>query len=174
MRRKMFVALLAVAIVIAMAGGALAAGTLTSDVVVNAQVKSVCTQQQLGNFALADIQIDPSAAGLQTFTPSADEILKCSKNDSILIQAQTNNGTSALTNCDPTTGVGGDLTGTGGLTIAYTLTCANADATGHVIGTGFGSTNPLGLRVNISQAAASVADVAGNNYQDTVKITVTY
>lgn len=172
MKKATVAAVAAVTIVIIMVGGAFAA-TLTPSVVVNAQVKSVCTQQSIGNFALGDIQIDPSA-GPQTFAPSTDEVLKCTKNASVLVEAQTGNGSGPLTACDPTTGVGGTLTGTGGLTIAYTLSCANADGTGHISGSGFGSTNPLGLRVNVSGAAAAVADAAGNNYQDTVKLTITY
>lgn len=173
MKRTMFVTVAAVTIVIAMVGGVFAAGSLTSNVAVNAQVKSMCAQQQNGVFLATDIQIDPSA-GLQTFSPATDEILQCSKNASVLIDAQTGNGSGPLTICDPNTGVNGTLTGTGGLTIAYTFKCNNADATGHLIGTGFGSNNPLGLRVSISAAAAAAADIAGLNYQDTVKLTINY
>ena len=172
MKRTMLVAVAAVTIVIAMVGGAFA-GTLTPNVVVNAQVKSMCTQLQNGIFSASDIQIDPSL-GAQTFSPATDEILQCSKNASVLIDAQTGNGSGPLTVCDPSTGVGGTLTGVGGLTIAYTLKCNNADVNGHLLGTGFGSNNPLGLRVSIPAAAAAAADIAGNNYQDTVKLTINY
>jgi len=164
-------------LVVAMAGGAYAAGSQTESVVVNAKVNGMCSKTVAGLFTT--LAIDPSTVADQLFAAGTDASVQCTKNlTTASITATSANGTANLVPC---TGSGNFLTnftmksGTG-KTINYSFACAAG-----VTGIGFGTAGDgihdvsLGTAAKVLAADAQAADYdSGNTYTDTVTLTINF
>jgi len=156
----------AIVIVIAMVGGAYAAGSIQPTVAVNATVSGLC---KAGTAGVMSFLIDPSIAGPIAAAPVTDATVLCTKNTPFTVTALSlNKGGSAAT-CG-----GAGITGTlkesvSGYLMDYTFTCGNPAGTGQ----GFGNPVNLGLAGSISQAAYINAPVSAT-YGDTVTLTIAY
>jgi len=175
MKNVLSIAIVA-AIVMAMAGMAFAASGFTSmAIVVNAQMPAVCQEAQHGSFP-NPITIDPLAGSDQTFSPSADETLKCSNGTAFTVKVSSANGTAVAQTCT-SSGVSSmalKSAGTPGDTIAYTFMCAgDTDGSGHFTGGGYTTAKAMGMSIKVPAANAQTA-VAHTDYSDTVTLTISY
>jgi hypothetical protein len=160
-------------LVVAMAGGAYAAGSTSTSVTVNAKVNGTCGNTVAGSFTT--LNIDPTSVVAQTFVASPDATVQCTnKLTTASITATSANGTANLVPC---TGSSSYLTGFvmkdgSGSTINYSFAC-NAS----VLGSGFGSGKdvPLGIAAEVLPADAALANYDGGAlYSDTVTLTINF
>ncbi|HUI67310.1 MAG TPA: hypothetical protein VL087_03785, partial [Nitrospirota bacterium] len=114
-------------------------GFVSETIVVNAQMAAVCQEAQHGSFP-NPITIDPLVGSDQTFSPAADETLKCSNGTVFTIKVSSANGTAVGQTCT-SSGVSSmalKSAGTPGDSIAYTFMCAgDTDGAGHFTGAGY-------------------------------------
>jgi hypothetical protein len=159
----------------AMASAAPPAGFASGSVVVNAQMAAVCLEAQHGSFS-NPITIDPLAGSDQTFSPAADETLKCSNGTVFTIKVSSANGTAVGQTCT-SSGVSSmalKSAGTPGDTITYTFMCSgDTDGAGHFTGGGYTTAKAMGIGIKVPAASAQTA-IAHTDYSDTVTLTISY
>jgi spore coat protein U-like protein len=152
-----------VMIAIAM-GGSVFAGTLSPTVSVSGTVLEVCTGGTGGVLAFGNI--DPSAAGPLSATPT-EAYVKCTYGTDFSVAAASTNKGDPAASCAGA-GITGRLKDAGTNTMDYAFTC-----TGSGTGDGFlGSGVALGLGASI--ASAEYGDAPAGSYSDNVTLTITY
>jgi hypothetical protein len=141
----------------------------------NAQVIASCQEAQHGSFP-NPMLIDTQSASDQTFSPTTDEVVKCTNNTVFTIKVSSANGTALNQNCS-SSGVSAMALKSAGSpadTIAYTFYCSgDTDGSGHFVGAGFSTGRALGINVKILAADAR-ASVAHADYADSVTLTISY
>jgi spore coat protein U-like protein len=171
-----FIATLAIISVTAgIASAAVPLGFATATLTVNAQVGASCQEAQHGSFP-DPLTIDTQSAVDQTFSPTADELIKCTGGTVFTIKVSSGNGTAVNQTCT----VGGvsnmalKSTGFPADTIAYTFLCSgDTDGSGHFTGAGFSTARALGMSIKVLAANAQAA-VAHADYADSVILTISY
>jgi len=150
-------------------------GFVSETIVVNAQMAAVCQEAQHGSFP-NPITIDPLVGSDQTFSPAADETLKCSNGTVFTIKVSSANGTAVGQTCT-SSGVSSmalKSAGTPGDSIAYTFMCAgDTDGAGHFTGAGYTTAKAMGISIKVPAASAQTA-IAHTDYSDTVTLTISY
>lgn len=158
-----------------MASAAPPSGFVSETIVVNAQMAAVCQEAQHGSFP-NPITIDPLVGSDQTFSPAADETLKCSNGTVFTIKVSSANGTAVGQTCT-SSGVSSmalKSAGTPGDSIAYTFMCAgDTDGAGHFTGAGYTTAKAMGISIKVPAASAQTA-IAHTDYSDTVTLTISY
>ena len=155
MKKLLQVATMAAAVVVIMAGFAVAAPPLDVTVGVTAAVTQKCVVASPGALT---ITIDPaSAAATQAFTPTQPSA-KCTKTKG-----------SATAAVAAVSANGGVLKGAGLTDIPYTFT---NNAT--VVGNGFGAAGDVAFNIGGSVAQADAQAAEYGSYTDTVTLTLTY
>ncbi|GAB6268279.1 MAG: hypothetical protein STSR0002_10200 [Smithella sp.] len=161
-----------------MTGTAFAAnptGFATATVKVNAQIIVSCQEAQHGSFP-SPLTIDTETAGDQTFTPSTDEIVRCTNGTVFTVKVSSANGTALDQTCT-----------SGGVSsmalrsaswpsdkIDYTFMCAgDTGGNGNFTGAGYTTTRAMGIGIKVLAANAQAA-LAHNDYSDTVTLTISY
>jgi spore coat protein U-like protein len=164
MKRYMTV-LAAIVIVIAMVGGAYAAGSVSEPVAVTATVSGLCKVGTSGamSFAIPD----PSAAGPIPATIATPATVLCSNTTPYTVTAASANAGGAAATCAGP-GITGQLKDASANTMNYTFTCSTPGT-----GLGFGNPVSLGIAGSILQAAYINA-AASATYADTVTLTISY
>lgn len=149
-------------------------GFATATLAVSAQVNAVCQEAQHGSFPNS-ITIDTQTASDQTFSPTADELVKCTNGAVFTVKVSSENGTAVNQTCTSSgvTGMVLKSAASPGDAIPYTFLCAgDTDGLGHF--TGAGSTaRALGISVKVLAANAQAA-VARADYTDSVTLTISY
>jgi spore coat protein U-like protein len=166
MKRYMIV-LAAIAIFVAMVGGAYAAGSISSTVNVTGSVSGIC---KAGTAGVMSFSIpDPTAPGPLSATVT-DATVFCTNNTPFTVTAASLNQGGVAASCG-----GGGITGTlkdaSNNLMAYTFTCGTGAGTGQ--GFGAGKDRALSLAGSISSSAYINAP-ASVTYADTVTLTITY
>jgi len=164
--KRLMVLLVAMMIVMTVAGGAFAAST-SENVTVNGSVSGLCKPATAGVMSFAIL--DPSAAGPIAATVTTDASVLCSNGAPFTVTAaSTNFGGSAVV-CAGPGGMTGTLKDAGNNTMNYTFICGSGG------GTGAGFSNPLnvGIGGSIAQAAYQNAPVSAT-YADLVILTISY
>jgi len=160
--KKLMAVLAAMAFVVVMAGGAWAG--VTGDVDINATVSGKCNAITANALTLT---IDPATASDVSSTGSATTV-QCSKSKAFTVTAQSANNPGV----DSDGSLAGLLKMASKADIPYTLTYTSS-----FNGAGFGSATPTTL-LTANAASVAVADAnaaeEGNDYTDTVTITVAY
>ena len=150
--------------IIILTGSAFAATLVPAPTVsVNGTVQAQCGSAVNG---VLDINIDPSATGVQPMTITSPATVKCSNNRAFTVSAASSG--SGLSSAS------GTLTGTmknGANAINYTLVFNN-----NLTGLGFGAGKDVAILVSgsVAQADAENAVYVVGNYTDTVTLTITY
>ena len=174
--KKVF--LLAAGIVGVMVGTASAStpsGFASTTIALSAEVGNACQEVQHGAFP-NPIVINPQAAVDQTFSPTADQQVRCTSGMSFTIKVSSGNGSAVNQTCT-----------SGGIsamalksarspadTIPYVFLCAgDTDGLGHFVGAGFNTPRSVGISVKILAVYAQNA-VAHPDYSDTVTLTISY
>ena len=148
-------------------------GFASATVTVSAQVNAVCQEAQHGSFP-NPITIDTQSASDQTFSPTADELVKCTNGMVFTVKVTSENGTAVDQTCTSSGVTGMALKSAGSAdAIPYTFLCSgDTDGLGHF--TGAGSTaKALGITVKVLAANAQAA-VARADYADSVTLTISY
>ena len=150
-------------------------GFASATFAVNAQVNTACQEVQHGSFP-NPLTIDTQSAVDQTFSPSADEQVKCTNGTVFTIKVSSGNGTAANQACT-SVGVSNMALKSAGSpadVIAYTFLCSgDTDGSGHFTGSGFSTARALGMSVKVLAANAQAA-VAHADYADSVTLTISY
>jgi len=165
----------AMSIISAIASAATPSGFSSTTVTVNAQVIGMCQEAQHGSFP-NPLTIDPLMTTDLTFSPSADELVRCANGMVFTVKVSSANGTALDQSC--TSG------GVSGMTlrsaswpndsIAYAFMCAgDTDGAGHFTGAGFANAKAMGISIKVMVADAQSA-LAHADYSDTVTLTITY
>ncbi|MGP8153688.1 MAG: hypothetical protein ACLQBQ_06030 [Smithella sp.] len=173
--KQVFLIAAMAAIILTMAGWAGAGTSLTTNIIVEAQVLEACQEAQHGAFP-NPLTIDSQSAGDQTFSPSADEIVKCSNGAVFTVKVSSANGTAIDQICT-SSGVSTmafKSAETPEDMIAYTFICAgDTDGDGHFTGAGYNAAKYLGINIKVMAANAQAA-MAHADYEDTVTLTFNY
>jgi spore coat protein U-like protein len=150
-------------------------GFTNTTLTVNAQVNAACQEAQHGSFPNPLI-VDTQSAVDQTFSPSADETVKCTNGTVFTIKVSSGNGTAVNQTCT-SSGVSNMALKSAGSpadAIAYMFLCSgDTDGSGHFKGAGTNTARGLGMSVKILAANAQAA-VAHADYADTVTLTIAY
>ncbi len=159
------IVLAVIAIVIAMVGGAYAAGSISPTVDVRGTVSGICKAGIAG--AMSFSIPDPSASGPISATVT-DATVFCTNNMPFTVTAVSLNKGGAPASC-----AGGGITGTlkdGSNQMDYTFTCTGAGT-----GQGFGALKDQSLGIaGLIQSSAYVSAAASAAYGDTITLTITY
>lgn len=145
--------IMAAMIIVAMAGSAIAAGTITPQVNVAGSITGKCSVvTSPGDITFT---IDPSLAGPINATVGTQPVIKCSKNHPYTVACTSANTFNLVW---------------GANSIPYTFSCpANGS------GNGFGAAGGVTMAIGGQVVATDYADApVGGPYNDTVTITVTY
>src|SRR5512135_511961 len=161
------------------AGISAAATSGSGSVSVTGSLKQTCTEKTSGVFSA--LLIDPST-GLADTAADTDEAVQCTKSGTYGITLSDARHATADIPCDSTGHTGLTLFNATAnpSSLPFTLKCTSAAASsGSLVGLGFSGDNTknisLGLKINISQSDAALADLqSGNNYADTVTVTLSY
>ncbi len=157
MRRNIIVVLVAIGIVIVMAGGASAA-SVTPAVIATGTVVDTCSSGVGGNITF---NIDPSVAGpitpATTDPGNAPPTVKCTKSQVHAVTCTSGHGNKLTIGNDGSTDP-----------IAYTITGCPASITGQ----GFGTATPIDFGLSLS--AANYQGALAGAHTDTITVTVTY
>ncbi len=157
MRRNIIVVLVAIAIVIAMAGG-VSAASVTPAVIATGTVVDTCSSGVGGNITF---NIDPSVAGpitpATTDPGNAPPTVKCTKSQVHTVTCTSGHGNKLTIGNDGSTDP-----------IAYTITGCPASITGQ----GFGTATSIDF--GLSLAAADYQGALAGAHTDTITVTVTY
>lgn len=164
--KKYMVVLAAIAMVIAMAGAAMAA-TTSSSVAATATIANKCVAG--GSPALAFGSLDGSMVGPYPATVT-NPTLFCTSGDTITVT--DDGGLSGTTGGVPVTGTSWNLK-SGANLIPYTLTYTTS-LTGAGFSTDLGGSGAGKLSLSASIANGAIATVPAGSYTDTVVITYTY
>jgi spore coat protein U-like protein len=169
MKKAMLVAIVAVASIFVVAGGAYAAGSIAPTVAVNGTVSGLCKAGTAGvmNFLIPD----PSVGGPIVAAPVTDATVFCSMSTPFTVTAASLNNGAAAALCSGAGITGTMKDATSGYLMDYTFTCGTAGGTG--AGFGVGKDQPLNLAGSIAQAAYINAP-ASDLYGDTVTLTISY
>lgn len=166
------------AAMILMTGSVLAAtpsGFASTTVIVNAQVGVSCQEVQHGTFP-NPVVIDTQTMSDQTFSPSNDELVKCTNGIVFTVNVSSANGTAIDQVCT-SSGVSSMALRSAswpGDTVPYTFMCGGDTAgTGHFTGAGYTTSRALGISIKVAAANAQSA-MAHDDYSDTVTLTITY
>jgi len=150
-------------------------GFASTTLTVGAQVSIACQEAQHGSFP-SPITIDTLSATDQTFSPTADETVKCTNGTVFTIKVTSANGTAVNQNCTAG-GVSGMILRSASApvdTIPYLFLCAgDTDGSGNFTGAGFSTARALGIGVKVLAANAQGA-MAHADYADTVTLTISY
>ena len=165
MKKSLFV-VAAIAMVIAMVGGAYA-GTTTATVSATASVANVCVA---GGGSIAFGALDPATFAGPYPGGVTDPTLWCTMSDGITIT--DNGGQNGTTAGVPLTGTSWNLK-SGTDLIPYTLTYTAA-LTGQGKGTDIGGQGAGKLSLTASIAANAADNAPAGNYSDSVILTFTY
>jgi len=171
-----FVAVSAISIVYAgIAMAATPSGFASVTIAVNAQVNASCQEEQQASFP-NPLTIDTQSAVDLTFSPSVDELVKCTNGTVFTIKVSSGNGTAVNQTCT----LGGvsnmalKSASSPAHTIPYMILCAgDTDGSGHFTGAGFSTARALGISVKVLAANAQMA-VAHADYTDSVTLTISY
>jgi len=165
----------AMSVITGTASAATPSGFSSTTLAVNAQVIGLCEEAQHGSFP-NPLSIDPLLANDLTFSPSADELIRCVNGTVFTVKVSSANGTAL----DQTCTSGGVSTmalksaSWAGDTIAYTFMCAgDTDGAGHFTGAGYTIAKAMGISIKILAANAQTA-IAHADYSDTVTLTISY
>jgi hypothetical protein len=175
MKKVLFIALGLITFMAEWACAATPAGFANTTVAVNAQVNLTCEEVQHGAFP-NPIMIDTQVTADQTFSPTADELVKCTKGAVFTVKVSSANGTALDQIC--TSGGVGNMTLKSASwpsdVIDYTFMCAgDTDGAGHFTGAGYNTAKALGIGVKVLAANAQAA-FAHADYSDTVTVTLSY
>ncbi len=159
--KKYLVVVAAIAMVIAMVGGAWAAGSVAPTVTASGTVARICTSAVNGAITF---NIDPSGSGALTPTAAGngtEPTVKCTKNETVNVTCA-----GAHASLTPT----GDGTGDA---IPYSITtCASGASSGTISGAGFSSAKSIPVGITVAQA--DYQDAAAGVHQDVITVTVAY
>ncbi len=176
MKKVLFIA--TIAIIIVMADSAIAAtpaGFSSASIVVSAVVGAACQEEQHGSFP-NPLMIDTQSVSDQTFAASVDETVKCTSGTVFTVKVTSGNGAAVDQTCT-TSGVSSmalKSAGTPSDTVPYTFACSgDTDGLGHFTGAGFNTAKALGMSIKVLAANAQAA-VAHADYSDTVTLTISY
>ncbi|PKN38513.1 MAG: hypothetical protein CVU62_06670 [Deltaproteobacteria bacterium HGW-Deltaproteobacteria-2] len=122
------------------------------------------------------LTIDSQSAADQNFSPTADELVKCTNGVVFTVNVSSANGTAVNQTC--TSG------GVSGMAlrsiswpadaIAYTFMCAgDTGGTGHFTGAGYTTARAMGISIKVPAADAQAA-IAHTDYSDMVTLTLSY
>ena len=166
--KRFMVLLVAMVIVIAVAGGAFAA-TTSENVTVNGSVSGLCKPGTAGvmGFSIPD----PSLPGPILANVTTDATVFCSNAWPFTVQAASANLPAAPVTCVAPGGMTGQLKDAGGNTMNYTFTCGTAGGTG--AGFAVGKDQALSIAGSLPQAQYINAPVSAT-YADTITLTITY
>ena len=166
--KRFMVLLVAMVIVIAVAGGAFAA-TTSENVTVNGSVSGTCIPGTAGvmSFSITDPSVGPSYVANVT----TDASVFCSNAWPFTVQADSTNLPASPASCAAPGGITGQLKDAGGNTMNYTFTCGTAGGTG--AGFAGGNDQKLTIAGSIAQAAYINAPVSAL-YADTIMLTISY
>lgn len=150
-------------------------GFANATVIVNAQVNASCQEYQQVSFP-NPLTIDTQSAVEQTFSPRADELVKCSNGTVFTVKVSSGNGTAMNQTC--TSGGVSNMAlksaGAPAHVIAYMILCSgDTDGSGHFTGAGFSTPRALGMSLKIPASNAQTA-VAHADYADFVTLTISY
>jgi hypothetical protein len=150
-------------------------GFSSTTVTVSAQVSGVCEEAQHGSFP-SPLSIDPLLATDLTFSPSADELIRCVNGTVFTVKVSSTNGTAIDQTCT-SGGVSSMALQSASWAsdkIAYTFMCAgDTDGAGHFTGGGFATAKSMGISIKVLAADAQAA-LAHADYSDTVTMTISY
>lgn len=142
---------------------------------VKAVIGIACQEVQHGEFPNPLI-VDTQTVNDQTFSPSADELVKCSNGVIFAVKVSSANGTALDQNCTSSGVSGMKLKSVSwpADTVAYSFMCAgDTDGTGHFTGAGHVTAKSLGISIKVAMADAQAA-IAHEDYSDTVTLTISY
>jgi len=165
MKRYMIV-LVAIAIVIAMVGGAYAA-SISETVTVTGSVSGTCKAGTDGVMSFSIV--DPSASGPILASVATDATVYCTKNTPFTVTASSANHVGGPASCGGS-GITGTLKDASNNLMDYTFTCGTGAGTGQ--GFGAGKDQTLGLGGSISSTAYATAPAS--TYGDTITLTISY
>ena len=157
------------------ASAASPAGFMNTTVSVNAQVLVSCQEVQHGSFP-SPLTIDTEATGDQTFTPTADELVRCTNGTVFTVKVSSANGTALDQTCTSggVSGMALRSASSPGDVIAYTFMCAgDTGGAGNFTGAGHTTARAMGISNKIPAANAQ-AVLAHADYTDTVTLTISY
>jgi hypothetical protein len=150
-------------------------GFNNTTVKVNAQVTVSCQEAQHGAFP-SPLTIDTQLSGDQNFSPSADELVKCTNGAVFTVKVSSANGTALDQTCT-SGGVSGMALRSAswpGDAISYTFMCAgDTTGAGNFTGAGFTTAKAMGISIRVLAANAQTA-LAHADYSDTVTLTISY
>jgi len=159
--KKYVVVMAAIAIVIAMVSGAMAAGTVAPSVTAQGTVGRICTSAVNGTITF---NIDPSGTGALTPTAAVngtEPSVKCTKSESVSVTCA-----QAHPSLTPTGDGSGDA-------IPYSITtCADGASSGNITGAGFSTAKSIPVGITVAQA--DYQDAAAGVHQDVITVTVAY
>lgn len=151
------------------------AGFTSTEIKVNAQVGVSCQEIQQGAFP-SPLIIDTQTSAEQTFTPSADELVRCTNGTVFTVKVSSTNG-SAIDQTCTSGGVANMVLKSASWpsdNIGYIFMCAgDTDGTGHFTGAGFATAKAMGIGIKILAAEAQAA-LAHADYSDMVTLTISY
>jgi hypothetical protein len=150
-------------------------GFASTTVAVNAQVGASCTEAQHGSFP-NPLTIDTQLVADQTFSPTADELVKCTNGVVFTVNVSSANGTALNQTCTSGGVSGMALKSASWPTdaIAYTFMCGgDTGGTGHFTGAGFTTARAMGISIKVAAANAQAA-LAHADYSDNVTLTISY
>jgi hypothetical protein len=169
------VAAFATSIITGTAFAATPSGFSSTTLTVSAQVVGQCQEAQHGSFP-SPLTIDPLVTTDLTFSPSADELVRCVNGTVYTVKVSSSNGTALDQTCT-SGGVSGMLLKSAiwaSDKIAYTFMCAgDTDGSGHFTGAGYTIAKAMGISIKILAADAQAA-LAHADYSDTVTMTISY
>jgi spore coat protein U-like protein len=165
--KKIILIVAAIAIVLAMAGGAYAA-SISPTVSVTGTVSGICKAGTAGVMAFSIP--DPSAPGPISATVT-DATVFCTNTSAFTVTAASLNKGGAAATCASPGGITGTLKDASANVMNYTFTCGTAGGTGQ--GFGAGKDRALSLAGSIA-SAAYINAAASSTYADTVTLTITY
>jgi len=150
--KKILLMAIATVLVLSVAGGAFAAGSVAPTVGVAGTVNGKCTIATTpGDIAFT---IDPDLAGPFNAVVGTQPVIKCTKNHPYTVACTSLNTFNLMQGAD---------------SIPYTFTCPAGSN-----GAGFGAGGGIALAIG-GQVSAGYADApVGSGYADTVTITVNY
>lgn len=165
MKRYMIV-LAAIAIFVAMVGGAYA-GQIQPTVDVKGTVNGTC---KAGTAGALMFTIDPSSTGSIAASVTTNATVFCTKNMLFTVTALSANKGGTAASCASPGGITGTLVD-GSNRMDYTFTCGTAGGTGQ----GFAAGNDQSLNIDGSIAQAAYQSAAASTlYADTVTLTIAY
>jgi len=151
------------------------AGFATAIVKVNVQVLVSCQEAQHGLFP-SPLTIDTEVAGDQTFTPSADELVRCTNGTVFTVKVSSANGTALDQTCTSVGVSGMALRSVSwpGDSIEYNFMCSgDTGGEGNFTGAGHTTARAIGIGIKVLAANAQAA-LAHADYSDTVTLTISY